>query len=85
MSEKVYLNCQAKARQTQYGEVLNIGIKADALIAFAQQHANSRGYVNLTVQKRRETGKFGETHSVTLDTYEPKGRAGSASDEESPF
>ena len=72
MSDKVYLKCSAKARQTNYGEMLNIGVKADDLIAFAKQHANGRGYVNLTVSARKEPGKFGDTHSVTLDTYEPK-------------
>jgi len=74
-SDKIYLKCSAKARQTNYGQMLNIGVKADDLIAFAQQHANARGYVNLTVSERKEPGKYGDTHSVTLDTYEPKSKA----------
>jgi hypothetical protein len=73
--QRIYLKCSAKARTTQYGEMLNIGVKADDLIAFATQHANARGYVNLTVSARKEPGKFGDTHSVTLDIYEPKPKA----------
>ena len=69
MNSKIYLNCSAKARQTQYGEFLNLGFKVADLIAFAQEHANERGYLNLTVAPRKEPGKYGDTHSVTLDTY----------------
>jgi hypothetical protein len=72
MADKIYLRCSAKARQTQFGEVLNIGIKADDLAEFCQQHTNARGYVNLTISKRRDIGQYGDTHSVYLDTYEPK-------------
>ena len=74
MAEKTYLKCSAKARTTQYGEVINLGVKATELIAFAQAHANERGYVNLTVSQRKEVGQYGDTHSVTLDTFEPKAR-----------
>ena len=87
MSEKaVYLKCSAKARQTRYGQVINIGIKADDLLAFAQGHANARGYVNLTVSERKTPGQYGDTHAVTLDTYEPKARAAGPVDDDSiPF
>ncbi len=75
MSDKVYLKCSAKARDTRYGQIVNIGVKADDLIAFATQHKNARGYVNLTLSQRREPGQYGDTHSVTLDTYEPKAKS----------
>jgi len=76
MAEKTYLKCSAKARTTQYGEMINIGVKATDLIAFAEAHANERGYVNLTVSQRKEPGQYGDTHSVALDIFEPKARAG---------
>lgn len=72
MADKTYLKCSAKARDTRFGQVINIGIKYDELIAFANQHKNARGYVNLTVSQRKEPGQYGDTHSVVLDTYEPK-------------
>jgi hypothetical protein len=68
MSDKVYLKCSAKERK--FGVV--IGVKAEDLIAFAQQHKNERGYVNLLVSKRKAEGQYGDTHSVSLDTYDPK-------------
>lgn len=72
MSDTIYLKCSAKARSTQYGTMINVGIKATDLIEFARAHANSRGYVNLTISERKEPGKYGDTHSVKLDAYEPK-------------
>ena len=71
---KTYLNCQAKefTFPNTGGTIINIGVRAEELIAFAHQHGNPRGYVNLTISKRREVGQYGQTHSVYLDTYEPK-------------
>jgi|TARA_R110000824_G_scaffold18615_2_gene73410 hypothetical protein len=72
MAEKVYLKCSAKKKIFDNGgSILNIGIKAETLTAFIAEHTNERGYLNLTVQERREVGQYGDTHSVTLDTWEP--------------
>ena len=66
---KTYLKCSAKARQTSFGEVIKLGIKVDDFIAFARQHVNERGYVNLDITPRKEQGPYGDTHSVSLDDY----------------
>jgi len=66
---KQYLKCSAKARQTNFGTVIKLGIKVDDFIAFARQHVNERGYVNLDVVERKEVGPYGDTHSVVLDDY----------------
>jgi hypothetical protein len=87
MSDKVYLRCSAKKKTfNDGGELIRIGVKADDLIAFAKQHANARGYVNLVVSSRRNVGQYGDTHSVSLDTYEaqPSGRQSWASDTAAP-
>lgn len=77
MAEKTYLMCSAKERSGEWGEKLLIGVKAEDLIAFAREHANERGYVNLVVTRRKEPGKFGDTHSVYLDTWvKSSGREG---------
>lgn len=78
MAEKVYLKCSAKERKGQYGPKLTIGVKAADLIAFVNQHANERGYVNLIVQARKEVGQYGDTHSVMLDDYQPLHKAAPA-------
>ena len=54
------------------GSLLRLGFKADELIAFVQMHQNERGWINFTVTERRQPGERGDTHSVALDTYQPK-------------
>lgn len=76
MSETIYLNCRAKARSTQFGEIINVSMKVEDLIAFANEHKNQGGYLNLSVRKRKQEGRFGETHSIVLDTWEPRRREG---------
>lgn len=66
---KQYVRCSAKARETQYGQIIKLGIKVDDFIAFARQHVNERGYLNLDIMPRKETSQYGDTHSVALDDY----------------
>lgn len=77
MAEKVYLKASAKEKRfgTQ-GSKIVIGVKAADLIAFANQHANEKGYVNLVVTARKEVGQYGDTHSVYLDDWTPTKRGG---------
>ena len=72
---KIYLRCSAKAKTSQYGERLIIGVKAEELIRFANEHKNERGYINLIVSKRKEPGQYGDTHSVALDDFQPRQQA----------
>lgn len=69
---KTYVpKCFAKARQTQFGEFISIDVDANALIEFANAHKNERGYLKLTVAKRKAADDRGNTHSVFLDTWKP--------------
>lgn len=65
MSEKNYIGGSAKARQTQYGEILSLSLKLEDM----QKIVNDRGYVNMTVLRRREPGQYGDTHYVVEDDY----------------
>ena len=47
---------------------------AQRMLDFISQHTNSRGGISLNITKRREVGKYNETHSVSLDTWEPKAK-----------
>ena len=84
MADKIFLKCSAKQKRFDNGgSVINLGVKVADLVAFAQAHTNERGYLNLVISERREVGQYGDTHSVTLDTYvshakEPGGMAGPA-------
>jgi hypothetical protein len=68
MSEKKYIGGSAKAVQTQYGEIINLSLKLSDLQAIV----NDRGYVSITIMKRREPGQYGDTHSVVVNEYQPK-------------
>jgi hypothetical protein len=87
MADKVFLKCSAKERSfSNGGTKLNISVKVEELVRFAREHANSKGYINLTVSRRREPGTYGDTHSVLLDTWEPRPREAShAPGDEPPF
>jgi hypothetical protein len=69
MAPKIYLKCSAKQKQTPYGQILILGVKAQELAEFARQHQNERGYINLVITERKEPSQYGDTHSVYLDTY----------------
>lgn len=89
-ADKQYLKCSAKEKEFRTGgSVIRLGVKVEDLIAFAKQHGNERGYLNLSIIKRRSVGQYGDTHSVSLDDYEPQGRGQSARpsnfDEDAPF
>lgn len=68
MSEKKYIGWTAKAVSTQYGEMMNLSLKLEDMKAIV----NEKGYVNMTVMKRKEVGKFWDTHYVVENSYKPK-------------
>jgi|TARA_R110000824_G_scaffold50898_2_gene141909 hypothetical protein len=76
MTDTIYLKCSAKKRTfPNGGSILNLGVKADDLRAFIDAHTNKRGYVQITIKERKETGPYGDTHYVVLDTWEPTPKA----------
>lgn len=70
--QKIYAPVRAKVVEFQSGKkILKISFKSDEMVEFIQKHTNQRGFVNLGVSKRKEVGRYGETHTVWLDTWEP--------------
>jgi len=66
---KTYIDgASCKAINGKFGEFFNISFNIEKL----QQYANEKGYVNLTMSKRREVGQYGETHYFTLNEYNPE-------------
>jgi hypothetical protein len=37
-----------------------------------QQYANEKGYVNMTMSKRKEPGQYGDTHYFVLNEWTPE-------------
>lgn len=70
-SSKTYAPGSCKRANTDFFCV-RIGIPVEKFKAFLEQHKNAKGYVNLNLAEKRETDQFGNTHTMTLDTWEPK-------------
>lgn len=69
---KTYIEwASCKAITGQYGEFYNISFNAERLM----QYANEKGYINMTMSKRREVGQYGDTHYFTLNDWKPEGGA----------
>ena len=65
---KTYIEwASCKAINGQFWEFFNMSFNIEKL----QQYANEKGYVNLTMSKRREVGQYGDTHYFTLNEYNP--------------
>lgn len=83
MADKVYVP-KANAKELKFsngGSLIKLGFKASELVEFIQRHTNDKGYLNLAISPRQSPGKYGETHSVYLDTYQPKPK----SDDDGPI
>ena len=71
--EKIYAG-SGKTRSGNYGEFYSISVCLDDL---PEEHIttarNGKRYVNLTINKKRETDQYGKDLSVTIDTWKPDG------------
>ncbi len=75
---KTYIDWSScKAITGQFGEFFNISFNIEKL----SEYANEKGYVNLTMSKRREVGQYGDTHYFTLNEYNPENNNNSNSTE----
>lgn len=66
---KTYIDgTSCKAINGQYGEFFNMSFNIEKL----SQYANEKGYVNVTMSKRKEPGQYGDTHYFTLNDWKPE-------------
>jgi hypothetical protein len=66
---KTYIDWSScKAINWQFGEFFNISFNIEKL----KEYANEKGYVNMTMSKRREVWQYGDTHYFTLNEYNPE-------------
>ena len=52
----------------QYGSMLNVSLNVEKL----KEIANEKWYAKVTITKNREPDQYGNTHSVTENTWKPK-------------
>ena len=70
--QKTYAPVSAKQITFQSGKsILKLGINAEKFKAFLDTHKNAKGYVNLGISERKEVSRYGETHTIWLDTWQP--------------
>lgn len=56
-------------KESKYG--IKLSGKADKVIEEIKKHTNEKGYFNFELLKRKELGKYGETHYVKVDDWKP--------------
>ena len=65
---KTYIDwTSCKAVTWEFWEFFNISVNIEKL----QQYVNEKGYVNMTMSKRKEVGQYWDTHYFTLNEYKP--------------
>ena len=76
MAERFYCG-SAKARDTQYGEQLTVSVDLTECTRLFADYGyitkdGKKHYITLKINRRREVGKYGETHTVEVDTWKPE-------------
>ncbi|USN59014.1 MAG: hypothetical protein H6767_02810 [Candidatus Peribacteria bacterium] len=67
---KTYIDgASCKAVNGQFGEFFNISFNYERL----EQYVNEKGYINMTMSRRKEPGQYGDTHYFTLNDWSPEG------------
>lgn len=81
MPDKKYITGSSKQVTTQYWDILNLSLKLSDMQAIV----NEKGYVNMTVLKRKEVGQYWDTHYVVENDYKPKQQGISHSEAQGVF
>ena len=69
MEEKIYVGSGTEKFE---GNLVSVSVCLSDLPAEHMQTAkNGKKYINLNVQKKKETDQFGKTHYVAIDTWKP--------------
>ena len=76
MTDKTYINgIYIKAIDGKFGEFFNVTIDVEAFASSIQPHIflndSGKKKVNLTISKRKEPGKYGDTHYCALNEFKP--------------
>ena len=66
---KTYIEwTSCKAINWQFWEFFNMSFNYEKL----KQYVNEKGYINMTMSKRKEPGQYGDTHYFTLNDWKPE-------------
>ena len=65
MAEYISIN----GKESKYS--IKLSGNAEKVIEEIRKHANEKGYFNFELCKRKEPGKYGETHYMKVDEWKP--------------
>lgn len=51
---------------------IKLSVKVTDFIQWLKENENEKGYVNTEIKERKEPGKYGDTHYMTLDEWKPE-------------
>jgi hypothetical protein len=77
MAEKIYVGSGKKAEKF---DIVNISVCLTDIPKENIFDYNGKKYVKLVVAAKKESDKFGKTHYVAIDTFEPKKKEDESSD-----
>ena len=63
-----------KTFETQFGEIYKISFNVEMFTKWLKKNQNDKGFVNIDMLKRRELGKYGDSHYCTLDEWKPENK-----------
>jgi len=69
MSEKIYVG-NGKKKEAKFGDIIKLSF-SEADLDTLKQNLNERGYVNLDCCERKQIDKYGNSHYMTIDNWEP--------------
>ena len=81
MNDKIYLGSGKEIGK--YGNIA-ISMAIEDLEQYSKPAKNGKHYINLIVSKKKEKDKWGKTHYVALDNYNPKEEKEKTEEEEIP-
>lgn len=75
MSETIYCGSGKEHTFHDGGSIITVDLTLDGLKDLFQKYGytdrSGKKHIKLKVQQRRQIGKYGETHSVSIDTFKP--------------
>jgi hypothetical protein len=88
MAEHIYVGTGKEKKFQDGGAVISVSLTLDGMAEFFKAHGfttdGGKKILKLKISQRREVDRYGNTHSVEIDTWKPSQPA-QTQDEETPF
>ena len=89
MSEKIYIGSGKKKTFQNGGEIINVILDLDGIGAHFKAHGfttkGGKKKLEINITERRESDQYGNTHSVTVDTWKPEAQTEKSFNDDIPW